>query len=126
MLIWFHRIGDRDYLVLYAQPGENGETVLKFDGEPVVTLADAPSVTSSYDDGLLILNYTLDGDQYIDIDGNRSVTVVLLDKTSAYTWHAPILPGDGDFPNYFSIGSNASYVFSTLSTSKLTGSLACL
>ncbi|VDB90655.1 unnamed protein product [Peniophora sp. CBMAI 1063] len=101
-------IGDRDYLVLYAQPGENGETALKFDTEPTVNLTEAPTASSSYDSGLLVLNYALDGDQYIDIEGNNSITVVVLDKTSAYSWHAPILPGDGDFPNYFSIGSNSS------------------
>ncbi|KZV68017.1 glycoside hydrolase family 35 protein [Peniophora sp. CONT] len=107
ILTW-STIGDRDYLVLYAQPGENGETVLKFDGEPTVDLTEAPAATSSYEDGLLILNYALDGDQYIDIEGNSTFTVVILDKTSAYNWHAPILAGEGDFPNFFSIGSNSS------------------
>ncbi|VDB90643.1 unnamed protein product [Peniophora sp. CBMAI 1063] len=101
-------IGDRDYLVLYAQPGENGETVLKLDNEPTVSLTEAPTATSAYEDGLLYLNYALDGDQYIDVEGNSSTTIIVLDKKSAYNWHAPILPGDGDFPNFFSIGSNAS------------------
>ena len=103
-----YRIGDRDYIVLYAQPGESGETVLKFDSEPTVDVSEAPTTTSSYTDGLLALNYALDGDQYIGVQGNSSITIVILDKDSAYKWHAPILPGEGDFPNYFSIGSNAS------------------
>ena len=85
--------------------------MLKFDGEPTVGLTEAPTATSAYENGLLYVNYVLDGDQYIEVEGKSSITIIVLDKNSAYNWHAPIVPGDGDFPNFFSVGSNASYVF---------------
>ncbi|THV02456.1 glycoside hydrolase family 35 protein [Dendrothele bispora CBS 962.96] len=106
-------IDDTDYIILYAPAGQTGETVFLSDEEPTVDLLDAPIASSSFSNGALVLNYTLDGSHFIhiQIDG-KSVTVILMDKTVADRWHAPVISAEGTFGNYFSIGTNETVLVS--------------
>lgn len=116
-------IGVTDYIVLYALPGQTGETVFLFDSEPTVDLSDAPNINSTFSDQKLILRYTLDGSQFIPIkqSDNSTLVVIIMDKTVANQWHAPVISSGGLFGNSFSIGSNETWVgFSNIWTRMLT------
>ncbi|KAJ4474972.1 glycoside hydrolase family 35 protein [Lentinula aciculospora] len=100
-------IDTTDYIIMYAPPTQTGETVLLFASEPTVDTSNAPNVNSTYSNGTLILQYLLDGIQFVTIEHDNSMLVsIIMDKTVANQWHAPVLPGNGAFGNYFSIGSN--------------------
>ena len=103
----YPRIGDVDYLVLYSPEGQAGETVLTFSSAPTVS-AD-PNVTSKFADGLLTLHYTLTGIQLVTIvaSGNR-INLLIMDKLTAYTWHAPLIAESGTFGNFYSVGTNTT------------------
>lgn len=95
-----------DYLLLYTPVGQTGETAIQLEN-PVLNLSDFPNVSSRFSNGLLTLDYTVGGNQLISIqDGNKNLGVMILDKHTAYGWHAPILAQNGTFSNYFSVGSN--------------------
>ncbi|KAF9048348.1 glycoside hydrolase family 35 protein [Hymenopellis radicata] len=100
-------IDDADYLILYAPEGQTGETAFVFDSEPDVDAGD--TVTSDFADGILTLNYTLQGSQFVRIN---DITVILLDKATAYQWHAPLIRGEGIFGDFFSVGSNETVLVS--------------
>ncbi|KDR80837.1 hypothetical protein GALMADRAFT_135938 [Galerina marginata CBS 339.88] len=105
-------IGSTDYIVLYAEPGQTGETAIEL-ASPVLNLSAFPNVSSRFANGLLTLNYAAGGSQAISIqNGNEALVLVIMDKATAYTWHAPILAGTGTFGNYFSIGTNDSVLVS--------------
>ncbi|KAE9405356.1 glycoside hydrolase family 35 protein [Gymnopus androsaceus JB14] len=100
-------IGVTDYIILYALPGQTGETVFLFDSEPTVDLSNAPNINSTFSNGTLILQYPLNGSQFVTIEHDNSTLVaIIMDKTVANQWHAPVLPSGGSFSNYFSVGSN--------------------
>ncbi|SJL04082.1 related to Probable beta-galactosidase C [Armillaria ostoyae] len=101
-------IGDTDYLILYAPEGQTGETAFLLSTElKVSNLQDAPGASATLSDGRLTLQYTLKGSQSIPIQlQSTKFVVILLDKATAYQWHAPIIEGSGTFGNFFSIGTN--------------------
>jgi hypothetical protein len=67
--------------------------------------------TYSYSNGTLTLNYALSGAQYVNIATSAgTLVVVILDKATANTWHAPLISGSGEWGNYFSIGTNETSV----------------
>ncbi|KAK0438054.1 glycoside hydrolase family 35 protein [Armillaria borealis] len=101
-------IGDTDYLILYAPEGQTGETAFLLSTElKASNLQDAPGATATLSDGRLTLQYTLKGSQFIPIQlQSTKFVVILLDKATAYQWHAPIIEGSGTFGNFFSIGTN--------------------
>ncbi|KAF5389137.1 hypothetical protein D9757_004987 [Collybiopsis confluens] len=85
-----------------------GETAFIFSSKPTVNLGGAPNTTSTFSNNTLTLQYSLNGSQFVTIsNGNSKIVVVILDKTAANQWNAPVLPSSsGSFPNHFSIGSN--------------------
>ncbi len=114
----FPRIGDTDYLILYAPEDQTGETGFLLSTKlKVSNLQDAPGATATFSDGRLTLQYTLKGSQFIPIQlQSTKFVVILLDKATAYQWHAPIIEGSGTFGNFFSIGTNETSVFCRLFT----------
>ncbi|KAF5362341.1 hypothetical protein D9756_002224 [Leucocoprinus leucothites] len=96
-----------DYLVLYSPGGQAGETAFTFTSAPTVS---APtSVVSNFTGGVLTLHYTLSGIQPVTISAGRNkINVLIMDKATANTWHAPVIAESGTFGNYFSVGTNTS------------------
>ncbi|GLB41894.1 putative beta-galactosidase, domain 3 [Lyophyllum shimeji] len=71
------------------------------------TVANPPTVTSSFSNGTLTLNYSLAGSQFVTItSGSNVIVAIVLDKATANTWHAPTIPGSGPFKEFFSVGTN--------------------
>ncbi|KII85955.1 glycoside hydrolase family 35 protein [Plicaturopsis crispa FD-325 SS-3] len=100
-------IDDTDFLILYAPAGQTGETAIQFASQPTVDLSSASGASATFDNDTLLLNYPLSGSQFISITlANSSYVLLLLDKTTASQWSAPIISGDGDYGDFFSIGSN--------------------
>ena len=100
-------IDDRDYLILYAGANEVGETVLRLPRDVTVITTEARTLSYSFMEEGLIINYGVHGSQYVDIVGDGvKLTVIVLEKAVAYSWHAPVIAGVGDFGSYFSIGTN--------------------
>ncbi|RDB21488.1 putative beta-galactosidase A [Hypsizygus marmoreus] len=98
-------IGTTDYIILYAPSSQTGETALRFTSAP--TVLGPSSVTNTYSNGTLTLNYLLSGSQFITItSGGNALVMILMDKETANTWHAPTIPGTGTFGQFFSIGTN--------------------
>ncbi|KAJ3760155.1 glycoside hydrolase family 35 protein [Lentinula raphanica] len=96
-----------DYIILYAPPSQTGETVISFETQPTVDLSNAPNVNATFSNGTLALQYLLEGSQFVTIENDKAkLVVMIMDKTVANSWHAPLLSGSGAFDNYFSIGSN--------------------
>ncbi|KAF8972779.1 glycoside hydrolase family 35 protein [Flammula alnicola] len=101
-------IDSTDYVILYAPSGQTGETALKL-SNPILDISAFPNITSRSENGLLTLNYAVAGSQMIHIQsGQNAVVVIIMDKTTANTWHAPVLSRPGPFGNFFSIGTNES------------------
>lgn len=99
-------LGEVDYIVLYGLLGQTGETAFRFASAPILS---APSfVSSDFSNGILTISYPLsNGSQFITIQHDQStVVVIVLDKFTANTWHAPVIAGEGDFGQFFSIGTN--------------------
>ncbi|KAF7291695.1 Beta-galactosidase [Mycena chlorophos] len=107
-------IDQTDYVVLYAEAGESGETAFRLSTAPKVAVSHpATNVTSTFANGTLTLNYVLNGSTFVTIsEGSTKIVAILLDKATANQWHAPIIPGEGAFGNYFSIGSNETVLVS--------------
>ncbi|ETW78704.1 glycoside hydrolase family 35 protein [Heterobasidion irregulare TC 32-1] len=106
-------IDDIDYIIFYAGLGETGETTFKFSSQPQVSLNGASNVTSTYSGGILTLVYSLQGSKFVDINASgKTITVVILDKPTANTWHAPIIPGSGNYGSFFSFGTNQTILAS--------------
>ncbi|KAJ3852093.1 glycoside hydrolase family 35 protein [Lentinula lateritia] len=102
-----------DYIILYAPPTQLGETVFVFDSEPTVDVNNASNVNSTFSNGTLTLQYLLNGSQFVTVKhGNLTLVAIIVDKTVANRWHAPVLPGNGEFRNYFSVGSNETILVS--------------
>lgn len=103
-------IGTTDYVVLYAPLGQTGETALLLSSTPTVDLTDAANATANFTNGILTLNYAApNGSHFISVkSGSQTFVVVLMNKSTAYQWHAPIIPGSGTFGGYFGVGTNAS------------------
>ncbi|KAJ3969250.1 glycoside hydrolase family 35 protein [Lentinula raphanica] len=98
-----------DYIILYAPPSQTGETVILFETQPTVDLSNAPNVNAPFSNGTLALQYLSEGSQFVTIENDEAkLVVVIVDKTVANSWHAPVLSGIGMFDNYFSIGSNGT------------------
>ncbi|CAL1714365.1 unnamed protein product [Somion occarium] len=123
-------IDNQDYIILYASPGQTGETVFNFVSTPTVDLSNAPGVISKISGNHLTLNYMLQGFGVTTITvGTNKVHVVIMDKTTALQWHASDIAGKGDFGAHFSIGTNQSvlvggpYLVRTASISRDTLSL---
>ncbi|KAG6811873.1 hypothetical protein H0H92_005449 [Tricholoma furcatifolium] len=104
-------IGTTDYIAFYAGLDQTGETAFQFGTAPRVS---GPStVLSSYANGTLTLSYTLNGSQFVTIEnGEKTIVAVILDKATASNWHAPVIPGSGNFGEYFSVGTNQSVLVS--------------
>ncbi|KAF8882056.1 glycoside hydrolase family 35 protein [Gymnopilus junonius] len=101
-----------DYVLLFAPAGQTGETAIHLE-DPVLNLSESLNVSSRFANGLLTLNYAVGGNQLISIqDGSKSLGIIVLDKYTAYSWHAAVLARDGNFGNYFSIGSNDTVLVS--------------
>ncbi|KAI5890378.1 glycoside hydrolase family 35 protein [Schizophyllum commune H4-8] len=100
-------IDSTDYIVLYAGKGQTGQTALLFNEEPDVSTEDGSSVESSFSDGVLTIDYTLDGFEAVSIN-NGSLVLLLADKGIANTWSAPDIQGEGDWGKFFSVGTNSS------------------
>ncbi|THH33329.1 hypothetical protein EUX98_g843 [Antrodiella citrinella] len=101
-------ISGQDYIILYAPAGQTGETVLTFGSAPQVDLTNALGVNISVSKDTITLNYALGAPAFTSIKtGGKSVVVVTMQKETALNWHAVDLPGDGNFGNYFSIGTNS-------------------
>jgi beta-galactosidase GanA len=81
--------GGKDLALLYGRPGEDGETVLRYDSKPHVDIL-AGDVTSTYDaaTGDLRLDYEDDGLARVRIiGGNRpQLTLLLADESTAGTF----------------------------------------
>ncbi|KAJ4469138.1 glycoside hydrolase family 35 protein [Lentinula lateritia] len=106
-------VDEIDYIILYAPPTQSGETVFVFDSEPTVDVNNASNVNATFSNGTLTLQYLLNGSQFVSIKhGNLTLVAIIVDKTVANQWHAPVLPGNGEFRNYFSIGSNETILVS--------------
>ncbi|KAL9713437.1 hypothetical protein Ac2012v2_003047 [Leucoagaricus gongylophorus] len=103
----YSSVDDVDYLLLYSPGGQTGETVFTFSSAP--TVSAPPNVFSNFTDGSLILHYTLTGIQFVTIvsTGNK-INLLIMDKLTAYTWHAPIIAESGAFGNFYSIGTNTT------------------
>ncbi|KAF8159357.1 glycoside hydrolase family 35 protein [Crassisporium funariophilum] len=102
-------IGTTDYVILYAGLGQTGETAIQLLSAPTLDLPSPafPNVSSRFANGLLTLNYTVGGAQFIPIQsGTQSIVVAIMDKPTANTWHAPLLNKAGAFGNFFSVGTN--------------------
>lgn len=74
----------------------------------MVNLSDAPGISSTFQSGILTLNYGLSGVHFVNITPGPAnpIVVVLMDKASANKWHAPIIAGSGTFGEFFSVGTN--------------------
>ncbi|KAK7686364.1 hypothetical protein QCA50_010588 [Cerrena zonata] len=102
-------IDNRDYLILYALPGQSGETVFNFGSTPDVNLDNAPGVTSSISGNSVTLNYKLQGISSVTItSGGKTIEVLIMDKSTALQWNAVDIPGRGNFGGFFSFGTNQS------------------
>ncbi|KAF4569577.1 hypothetical protein EYR40_008555 [Pleurotus pulmonarius] len=100
-------IGATDYILVYAAPGETGETAFLFDTAPNVNMGTSNTSSSVFNGGVLTLNYGLQGTQFFTIrSGSSTIVVVALDKPTAYTWSAPTISGPGVFGDFFSVGTN--------------------
>lgn len=96
-----------DYIILYAPSGQTGETVFKLATRPLVNTNGATNVQWAWVNGLLQLNYNLQGTAFVKIvSGNTSLSVLIFTKEIANTWHAPLINGNGPFSNFYSIGTN--------------------
>jgi hypothetical protein len=104
-------IDKTDYIILYAPSGQTGETSFLFASEPNVKLDGLTGVTSTFSNGQLVLSYTLNGSAFVPISYKRNnIVAILLDKPTANQWHAPIIAGPGPFGNFFSVGTNETYM----------------
>lgn len=101
-------MGDLDYLLLYANSGQTGETAFLFPESPKVVVAHGAANTS-FASGVLRLNYDLSGMTVVNINTTlATLVVVIMEKAIANTWHAPLLATSNPLGNFFSIGSNAT------------------
>lgn len=106
-------IDEADYIILYAPLGQTGETTFILPTQPQVSLNEATNISYDWSNGLLRLNYLLNGTNFVDIKFQLvSLRILILDKQTAGTWHAPVIGNGGDFSNYFSIGSNETVLVS--------------
>ncbi|KAJ7043887.1 glycoside hydrolase family 35 protein [Mycena alexandri] len=106
-------IDKTDYIILYAPSGQTGETSFVFSSAPKVNLAGVSGVSSTFSNGTLVLNYSVNGSAFVPITlGTTSIVAVILDKPTANQWHAPIIAGSGTFGNFFSVGSNQTVLVS--------------
>jgi hypothetical protein len=110
---------DVEYLILYAKRGQEGETALSFGSlspnSSVNAISNDPNLSQTFSNGILTLNYVLDGLKVVNITlpsssttKNATLRILLMDRDTAGAWHAPVLTGVGNWGNYFSIGSNTS------------------
>ncbi|KAJ7134399.1 glycoside hydrolase family 35 protein [Mycena epipterygia] len=106
-------IDNTDYIIFYAPAGQTGETAFLFDSAPTVDLNGLSDVSSNFSNGTLVLSYTLNGSAFVPITfKGTSIVAILLDKQTANQWHAPIIPGRGEFGNFFSVGTNETVLVS--------------
>lgn len=88
--------GDADYALLYDNQGNDGETVLRYNSEPNVTILEG-SVTSSFDAtrGDLRLNYKHNGLARVLISsGGKDLYLFLADASTAGQFWNPGTPDD--------------------------------
>ncbi|KAH0584129.1 hypothetical protein H2248_009695 [Termitomyces sp. 'cryptogamus'] len=124
-----HSLEEVDYIVFYGPPGQTGETAFRFTSAPVISTPS--SVSSDFINGTLTISYSfLSGSQFITIQNNQSMVVaIVLDKVTANTWHAPVISGEGDFGQFFSIGTNKSILVAgpyVVRTAEITGNMVAL
>ena len=100
-------IDNKDYIILYALPGQSGETVFNFGSAPVLNLANAAGVSSTVSGNSVTLNYKLQGINQVTITtGEKTVEVIIMDKSTALQWNAVDIFGKGDFGGHFAFGTN--------------------
>ena len=88
-------IGGRDVAVFYGAPDTAGATVLRYSSRPSVTVLEG-TVTSTYADGDLRLDYTHHGLARVLISGGGHRPLLLLlgtDDTAASIWRADTVAG---------------------------------
>ena len=92
------------------------EVTLTFPGPPSADLTNAPGVSLTQGSGSLTFNTVIESTTSIPVKVNNRVSTVLIitDKATAGTWHAPVIAGSGTFGNYFSIGTNQTYELSVI------------
>ena len=94
-------------MILYAPSGQTGETVLQFTSPPRVRVSNGSSVSYTISNNTITLNYALESVEYVFVDlPGSTVILAAMAKETASQWHAPVIPGQGTFGNYFSIGTN--------------------
>ncbi|KAI0765993.1 glycoside hydrolase family 35 protein [Irpex lacteus] len=101
-------IDQTDYIILYAPTGQSVEATLTFPGAPTTNTDNAPGISVTTNSSSLTFNTVIESTSWIPVKVNNGVSTVLIvtDKNTAGSWHAPVIPGSGTFGNYFSIGTN--------------------
>ena len=110
------RIDQTDYLIVYAPTGQSVEVTFTFLSPPSADLTNAPEVSLTQGSDSLTFNTIIEGTASIPVKVNNRVSTVLIitDKATAGTWHAPVIAGSGTFGNYFSVGTNQTYGLSVI------------
>ncbi|KAJ3555978.1 hypothetical protein NM688_g2283 [Phlebia brevispora] len=121
---------NRDLLILYAPSGQIGETTLTFSSPPRISVSSGSGVSYSVVGNAVTLNYGLGSPEYVFLDlPGSTVEIILMDKGTASQWHAPVIPSQGTFGNYFSIGMNQSILVSgpyLIRTAEISGNILSL
>ena len=103
----YDSIDNKDYIILYALPGQSGETIFNFNSTPEVDLANAANVSLTVLGSSVTLNYKLQGINQITITiGLKIVEVIILDKDTALRWSVVDIPNGDNFGAFFCIGTN--------------------
>ncbi|KAI0091585.1 glycoside hydrolase family 35 protein [Irpex rosettiformis] len=107
-------IDQTDYVLLYVPTSQDAEVTFTFSGAPSANLANAPGVSISVESSSLTLNTVVSSTVWVTVTVSNRVSTVLVvtDKATAGSWHAPVIPGSGTFGNYFSIGTNETVLVS--------------
>ena len=103
----YDSIDNKDYIILYALPGQSGETIFNFNSTPEVDLANAANVSLTVLGSSVTLNYKLQGINQVTVTtGDKTVEVIIMDKSTALQWNAVDIFGKGDFGGHFAFGTN--------------------
>ena len=104
------KIGNRDVLFLHGNSAQSHEAAVLLSGRPRNGRSLTKSATfKKTDTGFTMINFLAGIEGLVTIWDSDTQLVLFSDTDTAGTFFSPILPGnDGDFGNYWSIGSNSS------------------